>query len=87
MSEFLNGADNTPPKEENPQPQVQADQPFFVQGERVFKTPEEVATKLESADLFIEQLKQENAQYRSQLEESKKVSDVLDALNNKGVSS
>ncbi len=81
MSEFLNGADQTPPQE-NPQPQAQADQPFLVLGERVFKTQEEVTTKLESADMFIEQLKQENADMRSQLESAAKVEDVLGALKN-----
>ena len=83
MSKFLENPPQDPVEQQvAQQPQVQADQPFLVQGERVFKTPDEVTTKLESADLFIEQLKQENAQLRDKVESSTKVDAVLDALKN-----
>lgn len=78
MSEFLQESDKTQAVPQTPT--NVADQPFLVQGERVFKSPEEVATKLESADAFIAQLKAENEAYRTQLAEAKKVEDVLEAM-------
>jgi len=82
---FQNEANNTSFKNEASPTMSENNDPVFnsMVGEgKKYRTPDDLAKGKTEADLFIEQLKSENAEMRKEVEKSITLEEVLDNMNN-----
>jgi len=70
--ENLTAGDPQPTNQSTPTPAQTGEQAFLIVGERAFRTPDDVAKKIESADTHINTIEEENARLRADLEAAQK---------------